>query len=185
MPALDAVFHPGSVAFIGGRYLRGPLRYHRDLGFAGRTHVVARGHGEIAGFPCLPRIEDLPEAPDLAFLATPREATVEAVAALAALGCRAAILHAGGFAETGAEGAALQAAVRAAAGEMMILGPNAGGVVNFLEPMAAIMDHFGVTRPERGVAIVSQGGGFLCDAVFADRSLPVTHLIGCGNQLGV
>ncbi|MCP4392126.1 MAG: acetate--CoA ligase family protein, partial [Gammaproteobacteria bacterium] len=35
---------------------------------------------------------------------------------------------------------------------------------------------------EHGVAIVSQGGGVLCDAVFCDRGLSITHMVGCGNQ---
>ena len=37
-------------------------------------------------------------------------------------------------------------------------------------------------RVERGVAICSQCGGLLCDAVFSDRGLPITHMAGGGNQ---
>ncbi|MCP3970810.1 MAG: acetate--CoA ligase family protein, partial [Rhodobacteraceae bacterium] len=62
------------------------------------------------------------------------------------------------------------------------LGPNAVGLVNYVDPMAARMDHFGVHQVEHGVAIVSQGGGVLCDAVFCDRGLSITHMVGCGNQ---
>ena len=180
--ALDALFRPRTVAFVGGGNLTPSLRYHRELGFAGMTRVVNPRHAEIAGYPCHPSIEGLPEAPDLAFVAIRREAAVEAVAALARRGCRAVICNAAGFAETGAEGADWQARLVAAAGDMALIGPNAIGLVNFLDPMAAMMDHFGCAAPERGVAIVSQGGGLLCDMAFADRSLPITHLVGCGNQ---
>lgn len=181
-PVLEPLFRPKSVVFIGGSNLNPALTYHRDLGFAGQTWVVNPKYETLQGYPCLPSIEDLPQAPDLAFIAIRREAAVEAVAALRAKGCRAVVCNAAGFAETGAGGGDLQAQLVAAAGEMSMLGPNAVGLVNFVDPMAAMMDQFGVHSVERGVAVVSQGGGLLCDAVFSDRGLPITHLVGGGNQ---
>ena len=62
---LDPLFRPRSVAFIGGSNLSAALRYHRDLGFSGMTHVVSPRHDEIEGFACVPRIEALAEAPAL------------------------------------------------------------------------------------------------------------------------
>ena len=179
---LEALFRPRSVVFVGGSNLAPTLRYHRDLGFDGTTWVVNRKYDQLGGYRCLPRIEDLPEEPDLAFVAIRRELAIEAIAALAARGCKAVVCNAAGFAETGAAGGDLQGELVAAAGPMAMLGPNSIGLVNFADPMAAMMDHFGVQRVERGVAICSQGGGLLCDAVFCDRGLPITHLVGGGNQ---
>lgn len=181
-PNLDALFKPRSVAFIGGSNLVPTLNYHRDLGFAGDTWVVNPKHKEIADYPCLPSVAALPQAPELAYVAIQREAAVEVIAALRDKGCKAVVCHAAGFAETGDSGVQLQARLVAAAGEMVLLGPNTAGVVNYVDPMAAMMEHFGVTRVERGVAICSQGGGFLCDAVFGDRGLAITHMVGGGNQ---
>ncbi|MER9625503.1 acetate--CoA ligase family protein [Mesorhizobium sp. M0222] len=179
---LDALFRPKSVAFIGGSNLNPALKYHRDLGFSGDTWVVNPKYETLQGFPCFPWIEALPKAPDLAFIAIRREAALEAVASLRVKGCRAIVCNAAGFAETGADGSNLQAELVAAAGDMAMLGPNAVGLVNFVDPMAAMMDQFGVHSVEKGVAVVSQGGGLLCDAVFSDRGLPITHLVGGGNQ---
>ena len=179
---LDALFRPRHVVFIGGSNLQATLRYHRELGFAGETWVVNPKYEQIENYPCWARIEDLPAAPDLAFIAIRREAAVEAIAILRQHGCNAFVCNAAGFAETGAQGGSLQAQFIEAAGNRPALGPNSVGLVNFVDPMAAMMDHFGVHQVNHGVAIVSQGGGLLCDAVFCDRSLAITHMVGCGNQ---
>ena len=149
----------------------------------GRTFVISPKYEQIEGFACTATLAELPSAPDLAFVGVARRAAVEVVTELRDLGCKSVICNAAGFLETGDD--ELQGALSAAAGNMALLGPNSIGLVNFLDPMAAVMDHFGCAHPASGVAIVSQGGGFLCDCVFADRGLPVTHLVGCGNQAGV
>ncbi|MEM0949170.1 MAG: acetate--CoA ligase family protein [Pseudomonadota bacterium] len=179
---VEALFKPRAVVFIGGSNLGPALKFHRELGFAGETWVVSPKYDELGRFPCVPRVEDLPGTPDLAFVAIRNEAAIAAISALRAKGCRAVVCNAAGFAETGKEGAPLQARLIEAAGGMAMLGPNSVGVVNYLDPMAAIMDQFGVHPVDRGVAICSQGGGLLCDAVFCDRGLPISHLVGGGNQ---
>lgn len=179
---LEALFKPSSVAFVGGRNLKPALKYHRELGFSGQTWVVNPKHSSIEGFSCVASLDDLPGPPDLAFVAINREAAVDAIETLRQSGCRAVVCNAAGFAETGAQGQKLQQRLIEAAGDMAVLGPNAVGLVNYVDPMAAMMDQFGVHSIETGAAIVSQGGGFLCDAVFSDRSLPITHMVGCGNQ---
>ena len=183
--SLSRLFQPKSVVYIGGSNLKPTLRYHQEQGFTGTTYVVNPKYDEIGGYPCSATIEDLPEVPDLAFIAINREATIEAVAALRDKGCGAVICNAAGFAEAGEGGANLQHRLREALGDMAMLGPNAFGLTNFLDPLAAQMDHLGCGYVERGIAIVGQGGGFLCDIVFADRSLELSHLVGCGNQVGV
>lgn len=179
---LDPLFKPRRVVFIGGSNLRAALRYQKEMAFHGETWVVNPKYTEIEGFRCFSRVEDLPGTPDLAFVAIRREASIEALRVLRERGCRAFVCNAAGFAETGETGVALQAQLVEAAGGLPCLGPNTVGLVNQLEPMAAIMDHFGVAPVPHGVAVVSQGGGLLCDAAFCDRSLALTHLVGCGNQ---
>ncbi|MCW0001753.1 acetate--CoA ligase family protein [Pararhizobium sp. YC-54] len=179
---LEPLFHPQAVVFIGGSNLNPALKYHRDLGFAGDTWIVNPKYSDLEGYPCFPSVESLPYAPDLAFVAIRREAAIDVIAELRRKGCRAVVCNAAGFAETGSEGSDLQAKLLAASGDMALLGPNSVGLVNFINPMAAMMDHFGVHTVDKGVAIVSQGGGLLCDAVFSDRGLAITHMVGAGNQ---
>ncbi|WP_322084586.1 acetate--CoA ligase family protein [Burkholderia sp. BCC1972] len=179
---LEPLFNPQSVVFIGGSNLNSALKYHAELEFVGATWVVNPKYESLGGFPCFATVDDLPEAPDLAFVAIRREAAIEVVEALRLRGCRAIVCNAAGFAETGESGGDLQKRLIEAAGDMVMIGPNSVGLVNFVRPMAAMMDHFGVHSVETGVAIVSQGGGLLCDAVFSDRGLAITHLVGGGNQ---
>ncbi len=181
-PDLSALFKPQTLVFVGGSNLKASLRFHREQGFAGRTWIINPKHETLDGYPCFPRASDLPSAPDLAFVAIKREAAIKVIAELREVGCRAVICNAAGFSEMGKDGATLQAQLLEAAGDMALIGPNAIGVTNFLDPLAVMMDHFGVANPSQGVAIVSQGGGFLCDMVFCDRGLAISHLVGCGNQ---
>lgn len=180
---LDPLFRPRSVVYIGGRNIVRPLRYQRELGYAGQVWVVNPKHSRLDEYDCLPTVGDLPYAPDLAFVAVPREVAVESIAELRDMGCRAVICNAGGFAETGGAGVDLNAQLLHAAGDMPMLGPNVVGLVNFVDPMAAAMDHYGVLKNSTGVAIASQGGTLVLDAAYSDRSLPLTHLVGAGNQV--
>lgn len=179
---LEPLFRPRSVAFIGGSNLITALKYQRDLGFAGPTWVVSPKYDTLEGYTCVPSIQDLPDVPDLAFVSIRREAAVKAIAELRDKGCRAVVCNAAGFSEIGSAGADLQAELVEAAGDMVMLGPNAVGLVNFIDPMATIMQHYGTRTVTRGVAIVSQGGGLLVDALYSDRDLAITHGIGGGNQ---
>ena len=179
---LLAALNPRHLAFFGGALLGPILEMLRGQGFDGVVSVVNPTRDAIAGYACLRTVKDLPSPPDMAFLAVNRIETARLVPRLAAMGCKAAIIHAGGFAEMGADGAAAQEALVAASGDMAMFGPNAPGFVNFLDGASAFMDNVGSVRFKRGAAIVSQGGGFLYDAAFAERGNRFSYFLGVGNQ---
>ena len=182
---LSHALRPERLALIGGSNLRPMLRLLSDSGFAGALAIVNPARAELDGVPAFPAVDALPYVPDLAFVGVNRNATEDVLRALACAGCPAAIVNAGGYAETGPDGAARQERLLEAAGGMLVIGPNSPGFINRLDGAAVFMDHLGADRVERGVAVVSQGGGFLCDAAFSDRSVPFSHLIGLGNQAQV
>jgi acyl-CoA synthetase (NDP forming) len=72
------------------------------------------------------RLQDAPGPIDLAVIALPPEACVEAMQDCAAARVWAALVLSAGFAEVGPEGRALQEAILAAAraGNVRIIGPN-------------------------------------------------------------
>jgi acyl-CoA synthetase (NDP forming) len=125
---LSRLLRPRSVALFGGGWAENVIVQLRKAGFAGDIWPVHPKRSEIAGVPCLPSLADLPGAPDAAFIGVNREASVEVVGALAAMGGGGAVCFASGFKETeeGA-GADLQDRLVAAAGSMPILGPNCYG----------------------------------------------------------
>ncbi|MFO1147244.1 MAG: acetate--CoA ligase family protein [Alsobacter sp.] len=179
---LARLLSPRSIAVVGGREAAEVVRQCERIGFAGPIWAVNPRRDEVAGRPAVPTVEALPEAPDVAFVAVPREATVEAVAALARKGAGGAVCYASGFAEVGPAGAALQARLVAAAGEMAMLGPNCYGMINALDGAALWPDQHGMTPVERGVAIVTQSGNIGLNLTMQARALPVAILATVGNK---
>ena len=126
---------------------------------------------------------DLPWAPDVALVTVGREACVEAVEALAARGCRHAVLYAAGFAELSPDGARLQDRMVAAARTtgMRLLGPNCMSlwVARSRLNLTGIPD----LRPGR-LAFVSQSGNLVYDLVEHGRrsGLGLSVFLSLGNQ---
>jgi hypothetical protein len=165
-----------------GREHRAGMRADRLRGPVWPVHPAK---AEVGGRAAVPRIADLPGAPDAVFVGVNREATVEAVAELAAAGAGGAVCFAAGFREAAAElgdGAALQDRLVAAAGDMRILGPNCYGFLNYLDGAALWPDQHGGQREARGVAIVTQSSNIAINLTMQRRGLPVAYVVTAGNQ---
>ena len=128
---------------------------------------------------------ELKNPPDIAFVAVPAAAAIEAVADLAQAGVGAAIVNSSGFAETGEAGSILEARLLKAAGKMPLIGPNCPGIASFLDRFGAMLDDMGDSDAKSGVAVLSHGGAYLADITGAERSLPIALIAGLGNQASV
>ena len=106
--ALTRLLSPRSIAVIGGREAAEVIRQCERIGFSGPIWPVNPKRPEIAGRPAFASIADLPGVPDAAFVAVPRDLTVDAIAQLASMGTGGAVCYASGFAEVGGEGIVLQ-----------------------------------------------------------------------------
>ena len=169
-------------AKIGGR----PLRFLREHGFAGDVWPVNPRADEIGGLRCYPSVGALPGTPDAAIVLTGAGHAVSAVRELSALGCGAAIVFSGGFAEVGGEGAARQMELLASAGTMRILGPNTIGLVNVTDGITLSASN-ALDAPDMfkgGVAVVSQSGGILGSLLSraSFRGIGLSHLVATGNE---
>ena len=183
MPAdLSRLLKPRSICAIGGREAARVVEQCRRMDFAGAVYPVHPSRDEVAGLPCFRSVEDLPEAPDAAFVGVRRDRTVEVVRALAARGAGGAVCYASGFAESREEGAALQAALVEAAGDMPILGPNCYGLVNYLDGAPLWPDEHGGVRRDRGVAIVSQSSNLAITLTMNLRAVPIAAVVTLGNR---
>jgi acetate---CoA ligase (ADP-forming) len=178
---LERLLRPERIAVIGGRLAEEVIRQSRKLGFTGPIHAVNPKRPALAGEPCLRQIEDLPEPPDAVFLGLGREAAVEAVERLAAIGAGGAVVYASGFAEV-EDGKELQQRLAEAAGDIAIVGPNCYGVLNLLEGVALWPDQHGGKRVERGVALITQSGNIGITLTMQERSLRVAAVLSVGNQ---
>jgi acyl-CoA synthetase (NDP forming) len=193
---LDALFEARGIAVvgasdditkIGGR----PVQLLRKYGYAGAIYPINPKAGTIQGLQAYASVLDTPEVPELAILAVPAGATLQAVRDCAEHGVRAVIVLSSGFAEAGAEGAAVQAEmVRVARHHgMRLLGPNCLGVVNVT---SNLVGSFSIaleqSMPPAGqVGIVSQSGniGSFTMRNMADRGLGVSRFIATGNEADV
>ena len=182
---LTRLLNPRSICAVGGREAERVVEQCRRMGFAGPVYPVHPARHAMAGLPCFPAVEELPEAPDAAFVGVRRDRTVEVVRALAARGAGGAVCYASGFAESGKAGAALQAALIEAAGEMPILGPNCYGFVNYLDGAPLWPDQHGGLRRDRGVAIVSQSSNLAITLTMNLRAVPIAAVATLGNRARV
>ncbi|NLU66150.1 acetate--CoA ligase family protein [Streptomyces sp. HNM0574] len=178
---LARLLAPRHIALYGGDAAAEAVRRCRDLGYDGQLWPVNPRRETLAGLPCHPGTEALPEPPDAAFLAVPAEASVGIVRQLAARGAGGAVCHAAGFAEEGPSGADREARLRAAADGMPVIGPNCIGVLNYLDGTALWADQHGGTRTERGVAVVTQSGNIGQNITMQRRSLPLACVVTAGN----
>ncbi len=181
-PRLARLLAPRSVALFGTGPVEAVIRQCRRLGYGGELWPVHPTRDEIAGVPCVRGVDDLPAVPDAAFVAVNRRATVDVVAALARRGTGGAVCYASGFAESGPEGAALQARLVEAAADMPFIGPNCYGSINALDGVALWPDEHGCAPLDRGVGIVSQSGNVGLNLTLQQRGLPLAYMVTVGNQ---
>jgi acyl-CoA synthetase (NDP forming) len=162
--SLSSLFNPASIALVGASerstWSRMAVINLRSLGFQGRVHLVSRSGGEAYGSKTFTSVRDIPDAVDVAVLMIPNASLFDALRDLEAAGIRYAIVLAGGFAETGAEGQGLQAEMVGLARRhgVTLLGPNSLGFINF---GTGAVGWSGTMRtpPLKGhISIVSQSG---------------------------
>ena len=176
---------PRHVAVIGGREAETVAGECARIGYRGPVWPVNPRRESIGGHRCFRTVEDLPQAPDAAFVAVPREAAIDTVARLAAMGAGGAVCHTAGFAETGPEGARLEVALVEAAGDLALIGPNCYGVINYLDRAALWPFAHGGSCPGYGAAIVTQSGMLSSDLTMSQRSVPFAFMASIGNQSAV
>jgi acyl-CoA synthetase (NDP forming) len=193
---LDALFAPRSIAIVGAsddpaRIGGRPLRYLRRSGYDGSVYPVNPGRETVQGERAWPSVGALPEVPDLALLAAPAAATLQAVNDCVAAGVKAATIFAAGFAEMGEAGSEEQARIveAARAGGLRLLGPNCLGAadssIGYYGTFSVMLDDaFLEPGP---VAIVSQSGayGSHIAQLARNRGLGIKHWITTGNECDV
>ncbi|MBL8551256.1 MAG: bifunctional acetate--CoA ligase family protein/GNAT family N-acetyltransferase [Hyphomonadaceae bacterium] len=180
----DALFAARSLALIGASNRPGSVGavIARNLfggGFEGSIATVNPREETILGRPSCRSIADLPDAPDLAIIATPAPTIPDLVAQLAARGCRAAVVISAGF----SDGDLRQRMLAAARPNLMrLLGPNSLG---FLSPARGINASFSHLTPKAGkVALLSQSGAVLTAMLdwAVERGIGFSHILSLGDM---
>lgn len=183
---LSRLFRPKSIAVVGGgAWCQQVIRQSERMEYEGAIWPVHPKADVISGHAVFKTLEDLPAAPDAAFIGINRHATIEAVSVLSSMGAGGAVCFASGFSEAVAEdatGGDLQEQLIAAAGDMPILGPNCYGFVNGLDGALLWPDQHGCARVETGVAILTQSSNIAINLTMQTRGLPIAYVVTCGNM---
>lgn len=189
---LDALFTPRGIAVIGASGSPGKAGnalMHALAGYTGGLYPINPRGGVIAGHPAFPSVTDVGVPVDLAVLAVPPEAVPAALEDCGRAGVRAAVVCAGGFAEAGAAGAALQDRVGQLARRhgIRLLGPNTSGFVNPHDGVHATFLPAVTALPPGPTAIVAQSGGVNLALSFLAMAegLGLRLGVGLGNAIDV
>lgn len=178
--------NPQSVAIFGGEWADEVVRQLRRCRYQGKVWRVHPRARSVEGAVSFTAIDELPHAPDAAFVAVRAELAVETIRQLAANGCGGAVCFASGFDELDETGQRTRALLDAA-GSMPVLGPNCYGFLNYLDGVVLWPDQQPASPVERGVAIISQSGNLAINITLQSRGLPIASVWTVGNQamLGV
>lgn len=161
---LAASFAPRSVALIGASSREGSvgrvmLANILSGGYAGNVYPVNPKYGELQGLRCYARVADLPEAPDLAIIATPKTTVAGLVAEIGDRGGRLAVVVTAGI------DAELRQQILAAARPhlLRIIGPN---VIGLLAPRVSLNASFTHLAPGLGrLGLISQSGAIVSSII--------------------
>ncbi|WP_327138572.1 acetate--CoA ligase family protein (plasmid) [Streptomyces sp. NBC_01340] len=195
MSALDLLFAPRAIAVLGASATPGKLGAAMTDSlayFPGPVMKVNSGRPDpYWGF--FSTVGEAAEAhgitPDLVVSCIPAAVTADALREAAAVGARAALVCAGGFAEAGGDGVLHQQALAEVVGDtgIRVLGPNTSG---FLAPHRRLTASFvpGAPDLEPGpVAVVAASGGVNHALAFAlaEAGVGLRLGVGLGNSLDV
>ena len=166
---LDAVFAPKRVAVIGASEKPGSVG--RTLlwnlisnPFGGTVYPVNPKRDSILGIKAYASLDKIPDAVDLAIIATPAPTVSQVIKECTHKGVKGAIIISAGFKEIGETGIALEQEIKAQAQahNLRIVGPNCLGVMT---PHYGLNATFGSAMALPGnVGFISQSGA-LCTSI--------------------
>ncbi len=194
--SLKPLFWPSSVAVLGAsdnpNKIGGlPVRYFREHGYEGAFYPVNPGRETVQGLPAYASLDDIEGPVDVAILAVPGSASIEAAESCAAKGVKALVVFTAGFAEVGEDGRAQQERLReiGRTSGMRILGPNCLGYFN---PGNGVYGTFSTSLthglPRKGnVGMVSQSGAFgsHCFVLGRNKGLGFSYWVTTGNEVDI
>ncbi|BAT55222.1 GCN5-related N-acetyltransferase [Nostoc sp. NIES-3756] len=189
---LDAIFAPRSVAVIGasekaGSVGRTILWNLISNPFGGIVFPVNPKRHSVLGIKAYPSIAAIPEAVDLAIIATPASTVPGIISECVDAGIKSAIVISAGFKEAGAEGIALEQEIltQARRGNLRIIGPNCLGVMS---PRTGLNATFASSMARSGnVGFLSQSGA-LCTAILdwsVRENVGFSAFVSIGSMLDV
>lgn len=183
---LEYAFRPRSVAVIGesdepGSVGKTLTENVLSGGFSGPVYLVNPRHHVIAGLRCFRDVKALPEAPELAVIATPPHTVPALIDALGKKGTRVVVVITAGLGKD-----VSQAILNAACPYCLrIIGPNCLGI---WVPALGLNANFGFGKPRAGkVALLAQSGALIGGILdwAASRGIGFSSVVSMGDMADV
>ena len=184
---LQRLFAPKSVAVVGASSSPEKAGHQALLAlktFGGTVYPIHPSTDTILGHKVFKSLTGVGKPIDMVLFAIPAAACEAAIAEAIQCECGGGVIISGGFAETGAAGAAAQDRLRALceASGFRLLGPNTAGFFNTSTGLIASFAA-GIDQIRRGhIGVVAQSGGVnLITSFLIDR---LGYGVSCGIGLG-
>jgi len=183
-------FAPRSIALVGASETSGWARFivaaSAAVGYTGPLLPVHPRYDKIFGRPAVRTLRDLSEPADLAFILAPTEAVPTVIEDAGAAGVRNVVVLASGYREAGADGAALEDGLIAAAAShgIALLGPNCLGFLNTVAKTApyALTVPLPLTSGPVGIALQSGALASVLLAFARAHAIGVSTVASLGNE---
>jgi len=192
--ALDAFLHPHAIAVVGAsadpNTIAGMLFCNLVASpFTGTVLPVNKNHATVQGIVAYPDLTSCPLVPDLVVVCVPAPVVPSVVAQAGDLGVKAVCVISAGFAETGADGARLQAAVvqAAAVRGVRLVGPNCTGILSGAGDTRFNATFSRAVPPPGRTCLLSQSGAIglaVLDAA-ESRGLGISAFVSVGNSADI
>ncbi|MEE4274974.1 MAG: acetate--CoA ligase family protein [Thermoleophilia bacterium] len=179
----ERMLNPRSIAIFGGAQAQEAIRQCDLMGYDGEIWPVHPKAEEVQGRKVYRSVAELPRSPDAAYVGVNRNLTIDIVGQLAERDAGGAISYATGFAEAGEEGSELTQQLLDASGDMVLIGPNCYGLLNYVTGAMLWPDQQGGRRVDRGVAIITMSSNVGFNITMQRRGLPIAYMVSLGNRL--
>src|SRR5690349_5894343 len=193
---IDALLRPRSVALIGAsddaaKTAARPLQFLRRARFSGKIYPVNPRRDTVLGEKAWRSLDDLPEAPEHAYVLAPTESVLESIEQCARRGVKVATILAAGFAEAGPEGLDRERQLKTLIEKtgIRVVGPSSLGVVNLgngllLTANAAFAE---AELPAGNIMVASHSGTMIGSLVSRGkaRGIGFSALVSVGNEIDV
>jgi acetate---CoA ligase (ADP-forming) len=191
--SFDDYFAPRSIAIVGAsddpqRIGGRPLAHMLNQRFEGAVYAVNARREKVQGLRCYSSLLDIEGDLDFVLVAVPAKDVDEVIQQAIAKKAKTALILSAGFAETGQEGAAMQARIASAArlSGLRVIGPNCLGLFNsakrFFPTFTSTIDR--ATPKPGGIAVASQSGAYGSHIymVSHQRGLGISYWMTTGNE---
>ncbi len=190
--SLEKILNAESVAIIGAsknETKRGyqTIRTLLDEKYEGKIYPVNPKEKTILGIKCYPKVADINGPVDVALVATPARSLPAVLEDCGKKGVTGAVVLAGGFGETGADGRQLEKEMVAVARKhkIRVIGPNTSGMLNLHDRLNLV----GLKDAPKGdIALLTQSGNMaltlITEAKIKSRK-GFSYYVGVGNEADI